>query len=80
MISGRGDPSDAVTLGEWFESHNLQDEVGGAAYVASLANNTPGASNILAYARIVREKSIMRQLIDVSSSIAGAAYSPEGRN
>ncbi|MFK7956691.1 MAG: replicative DNA helicase [Lysobacterales bacterium] len=73
-------PCDAITLGEWFESNELTDQVGGAGYVISLANNTPSAANIKAYAKIVREKSILRQLIDVSHEIAGDAFHPEGRS
>ncbi|MEM9533425.1 MAG: replicative DNA helicase [Pseudomonadota bacterium] len=73
-------PCDAVTLGEWLESNELTDQVGGVGYVISLANNTPSAANIKAYAGIVREKSILRQLIDVSNEIAGDAFHPEGRS
>ncbi len=78
-LSEKSKPCDAVTLGEWFESHDLAAEVGGAAYVTSLANNSPGAANIVAYADIVREKSVLRQLIDVSHEISGDAFAPEGR-
>jgi len=73
-------PSDAVTVGEWLENHQLAEDIGGGAYVIELASSTPGAANIKAYADIVRERSIMRQLIDVSNNIAGSAYQPEGRN
>ncbi|MEM6937689.1 MAG: replicative DNA helicase [Pseudomonadota bacterium] len=73
-------PCDAITLGEWFESNEQSDHAGGPAYLISLANNTPSAANIQAYAKIVREKSILRQLIDVSHEIAGDAFHPEGRS
>lgn len=73
-------PCDAVTLGEFLETHAISEDVGGAAYVISLANSTPSAANISAYADIVREKSIMRQLIDVSQSIMDGAYEPDGRD
>ncbi len=79
-LQGRGKPCDAVTLGEWFETHEHGDDVGGAGYVISLANNTPGAANITAYADIVREKSVLRQLIDASTDITESAYRPEGRD
>lgn len=73
-------PSDAVTLSEWLESHNELGNVGGLSYLGSLAKNTPTAANIKAYANIVRERSIMRQLISVGTDIANSAYSPEGRD
>jgi len=75
-----GQPSDAVTLSEWLASHNELDNAGGLAYLGSLAKNTPTAANIKAYASIVRERSILRQLIRVSTQIANSAYNPEGRS
>jgi replicative DNA helicase len=73
-------PCDAVTLGEWFEAQGLADKVGGTRYVLELANVTPSAANILAYAEIVREKSVLRQLIDAGTEITGNAFAPEGRS
>jgi replicative DNA helicase len=78
-LSGKNMPCDAVTLGEWFESNNIADLVGGAAYVVELANATPSAANIEAYAMIVREKSVLRQLIDAGTEIASDGFQPDGR-
>ena len=78
-LSSHGQPCDAVTLGEWFERQNLSDTVGGAAYLVELANATPSAANIAAYADIVRDKSILRQLIEAGTDIAGDGFNPEGR-
>ena len=72
-------PRDAVTLGEWFEQQGVSEQVGGTRYVLELANSTPSAANIVAYAEIVREKSVLRQLIDAGTEIAGEAFRPEGR-
>lgn len=72
-------PCDAVTLGEWLESREMMDDIGGVGYLIELANNTPSAVNVAAYAGIVREKSVLRQLIHVSSGIADVCYRPEGR-
>ena len=72
-------PCDAVTLGEWLESHEMMDDIGGIGYLIELANNTPSAVNVAAYAAIVREKSVLRQLIHVSTGIADVCYRPEGR-
>ena len=72
-------PYDAVTLGEWFESNGLVEQVAGGAYLIELASTTPSAANITAYAEIVREKAVMRQLIDVGTGIVNDAFQPEGR-
>jgi replicative DNA helicase len=73
-LSGRGQPYDAVTMAEWFQSHNLSDLVGGASYVIELANATPSAANIVAYADIVSRKSTLRHLIDIATDAASAAF------
>ena len=79
-LSNKGMPYDAVTLGEWFDAQGLAELVGGSSYVIELANTTPSAANIVAYADIVREKSVLRQLIDAGTEIAGDAFQPEGRS
>jgi replicative DNA helicase len=79
-LSNKNQPCDAVTLGEWFESNSLTELVGGTSYIIQLANSTPSAANIAAYAEIVREKSILRQLIDAGTEIVGDGFQPEGRS
>src|SRR5690606_1630688 len=78
-LADKGQPFDAVTLGEWLEARGLAEDAGGSAYVIELASTTPSAANIEAYAEIVREKSILRQLIDVGTGIVNDGYQPEGR-
>jgi replicative DNA helicase len=56
------------------------DQVDGGTYISQLASNTPSAANVRAYAEIVREKSILRQLIDVGAEITSGAFSSDGRN
>lgn len=73
-------PYDVVTLGEALDNAGLLEESGGMAYLAQLAKNTPSASNIKAYAEIVRQRSVLRQMITVSNEIADSAFNPEGRN
>ncbi|HBR97874.1 MAG TPA: replicative DNA helicase [Gammaproteobacteria bacterium] len=70
---------DLVTLNDWLEQNGLLEEAGGLHYLAALEQETPSAANILAYAQIVRERSVLRQLIGISHEIADAAYHPEGR-
>lgn len=79
-LQNKNMPADAVTLGEWFETQGIAELVGGSRYVLELANTTPSAANITAYADIVREKSVLRQLIDAGSQITGDAFAPEGRS
>lgn len=73
-LSARGQPCDAVTLGDWFDSNGLGDMMGGAGYCIELANTIPSAANITAYAQIVREKSVMRQVIDQATQLVESAY------
>jgi replicative DNA helicase len=72
-------PMDVVTLYEFLDQEGEADEIGGLAYIADLAKNTPSASNIRAYADIVHERSVLRSMISVSNEIADAAYFPKGR-
>jgi len=72
-------PFDPITLKEWLDDHGQLDEAGGLAYLGTLSNHTPTAANIAAYAKIVREKAVLRNLIRVTTDIANSAYQPEGR-
>lgn len=73
-------PFDVVTLSEELsKTHELED-AGGLAYLGRIAKETPSAANIKAYADIVRERSVLRQLIEIGTDIAGNAYNPEGRD
>ena len=62
-LSEKDQPCDAVTLGEWFESQGLAEQIAGGAYLIELASTTPSAANIKAYAEIVRDKAVLRQLL-----------------
>jgi replicative DNA helicase len=79
-LETEGKPFDLVTVAEWLESRHKLDDAGGLGYLAALAENTPGASNVAAYADIVRKRSILRQLIHVSTRISESVFSPMGRS
>src|SRR6478672_5712209 len=79
-LAEKNRPYDAVTLGEWFESMGLSEQVAGGAYLIELASTTPSAANIAAYADIVRDKAVLRQLIDVGTGIVNDGFQPEGRD
>ena len=79
-LESRNEPFDAVTLSQRLEQNGQLEQAGGLLYLGRLAKDTPSASNILAYANIVREKSVLRQLISVGTDISGSGYVPEGRD
>ncbi|MEC7875171.1 MAG: replicative DNA helicase [Pseudomonadota bacterium] len=79
-LCNEGKPCDIVTVSEWLESHQLLDDSGGMQNLAALAENTPSASNIVAYADIVRKRSVLRQLISATSSINNTIFNAEGKS
>jgi replicative DNA helicase len=72
-------PYDVVTVSEWIGARGDLDSIGGLAYLSILANDTPTAVNIKAYANIVREYSILRSLIQVGNEISASAYNADGK-
>jgi replicative DNA helicase len=73
-------PVDVVTLSEELDRIGELDKAGGLDYLVKLARNTPSASNIKAYAEIVRDRALLRQMIGVAHEIAENAFRPEGRD
>src|SRR5512140_3250867 len=73
-------PADALTVAESLERSAKLEEVGGQAYLGSLAVNTPSAANIRRYAEIVRERAIMRKLAEVGTGITDSVFNPLGRS
>ncbi len=67
-------PRDVITLSEWLKDRDELENAGGLAYLGTLAKDTPSAANIKAYADIVREKSVLRQLISIGSEISEDAF------
>ena len=78
FLSEKNAPRDAVTVSERLESSGDLAETGGLPYMVELAEQTPSASNVVAYAKIVRERSVLRQLISTCNSVADLAFRPEG--
>jgi len=76
----RNQPLDIITISETLEGVGELDNVGGMAFVSDLAGSTPTASNIVAYADIVRERATVRNLISVAHEIADSGFNPEGRS
>lgn len=78
-LAAKRQPYDPVTLADWFEAQGLGEQVSGGAYLVELATTQGSAANIVAYAEIVRDKAILRQLIEVGTGIANDGFQPEGR-
>ena len=78
-LADQSRPFDVITLSEELERVSALEDAGGLAYLGTLAKDTPSAANIRAYADIVREYSVMRQLIKVGTEIADRGFQPEGR-
>lgn len=73
-------PLDWITLSEWLKQRSELENAGGTSYLGTLAKDTPSAANIKAYADIVREKSVLRQLISVGTDISALAFDSGDRD
>ncbi|MFH1624982.1 MAG: replicative DNA helicase [Pseudomonadota bacterium] len=74
----KNEPIDLVTLTDTLKSKNQLDEMGGVSYLTSLVDSVPTAANMSYYAKIVKEKSILRRLIHTASEIASMSYEDTG--
>jgi len=73
-LDNKGEPSDLITLSNALKEKKQLDHVGGVAYLASLVDNVPSAANIAYYAKIVKEKAILRRLIGTATDILSKSY------
>lgn len=73
-------PIDVLTVSEALREMHELEQVGGEVYLFELANNTPSAANIVAYADIVRERAVLRKMIAAASGIAESAFNSQGRS
>ncbi|MCB1919516.1 MAG: replicative DNA helicase [Candidatus Competibacteraceae bacterium] len=79
-LAEKGKPFDPVTLSDELDDNNQLEEAGGLPYLLALANDTPSAANVRAYADIIRERAIRRGLVRIAVEIADSAYDPKGLN
>jgi replicative DNA helicase len=79
-LADKDQPCDAVTLSEYLNSHGKLADAGGLAYLGSLTKESPSAANVVSYANIIRERSVMRDLIEIGNDIAKSGLIPEGRS
>lgn len=76
-LSEKNEPIDLVTLTDTLKARGELQDVGGAIYLAELSDKVPSAANVAHYARIIREKAVLRSLINVSNEIASRCYNGE---
>jgi replicative DNA helicase len=77
-LSERDEPADLITLTNELRKMDQLDSIGGASYLASIIDSVPTAANIEYYAKIVKEKSILRRLIQTSTEIITQSYEDQG--
>ncbi len=77
-LYGRGEPADPITVAAELQKRGELQRVGGAPYLHTLSANVPIAANAGYYAAIVREKAILRRLVEAGTRIAAMGYSGEG--
>lgn len=78
-LSERREPFDAVTLSEYLESRAELDDAGGLGYLGVLVRDTPSAANVADYGRIIRDRALLRELIETGNDIVRSAFHTEGR-
>ncbi|MEX8498929.1 MAG: replicative DNA helicase [Leptothrix ochracea] len=78
-LVGASKPADVITVHEQLQNLGKADAVGGLPYLNALAQSVPSAANLRRYAEIVRERSILRKLVEASDEIATNAFNPQGR-
>jgi replicative DNA helicase len=79
-LAGEAKPCDVVTVSQHLEGLGQLADAGGLAYLSSIVRDTPSAANARAYADIVRERSLLRQLIRAGTEIAAAVFNNEGES
>ena len=78
-IYNRNEPADVITIAEELKKTDSLEEVGGITYLADLSSNVTAVSNIRSYCKIIKEKGILRELINASDKIISAAYSSDAK-
>ena len=74
----KNEPIDLITLTEQLNKNEQLEEIGGASYLSSIVNLVPTSANIRYHAKIVKEKSILRNLISTATEIITTCYDAEG--
>ena len=78
LLMSQDKPIDVLTVAEGLKNRGELDSVGGLSYLTDLATNVPSSANVVAYAKIVRERATIRQLISAATEISRASFNPAG--
>ena len=78
-LSERNEACDAVTLSEYLEARGELVDAGGLGYLGSLVKDTPSAANVAQYATLIRDRGLLREMIEAGTEIVANAYNTEGR-
>lgn len=73
-LSEKHEPTDVITLADYLQARGQLESIGGASYLSSLADTVPSAANVVAYAKIIRQKGVIRRLIQASTEISSRGY------
>ena len=74
QLSNRGEAIDLVTLKAEIEKSNALEDIGGISYLSELSQSTPSSASVSYYAKIVDDKSLLRQLIQTANQIVGKSF------
>ncbi len=74
-LYGKNGPADIVTVAALLKARGELDESGGASYLSSLVDQVPSSANAVAYAKMIRERAVLRKLIDGANKISEMCYS-----
>lgn len=72
-------PIDLITLSESLEKKGILDKIGKFSYLSEIIKNTPSTENIVAYANIIKERAILRDIIKIGNKISNIGYQPKGK-
>ncbi len=78
-LASESQPFDMVTVSETLKRQGELENAGGVGYLSELVRNVPSASNIRAYSAIIKERAVLRRLINTAQEIADGAFNPQGR-
>ncbi len=78
VLFEKNEPQDIITISNLLKDNNQLDDAGGIGYLATLTSIVPVTSNLLYYAKIIRQKAVLRNLITVNTDIASRCYDEQG--
>ncbi len=77
-LNGRGEAIDLITVSDYLKGRNELDEIGGATYLAELSERVPTSANVGQYAKIVKDKAVLRALITTMNDISVRSFQAPG--